>query len=263
MTFFRPCIDLHQGQVKQIVGGSLQDNNSGLLTNFTSEEPAEFYARRYAQDKLAGGHVIKLGPGNCSAARAALAAYPTGLQIGGGIQRENAAKWLEAGASHVIVTSWLFDAAGNFLPENLDSLIQEVGKERLVIDLSCRSHQDSWVVAMNRWQTHTNLNITPTTLKELGGNCAEFLIHAADVEGRCLGIDQKLVRFLGQHSPIPTTYAGGVHSSEDLATVHNLSQGTVDLTIGSALDLFGGNQVRYSDCLAWNQANITSTAAPR
>lgn len=258
MTLFRPCIDLHQGQVKQIVGGSLQDDNSGLLTNFASNEPATHYAELYAKDKLQGGHVIKLGPGNEESARAALAAYAGGLQLGGGIQRENAAEWLEAGASHVIVTSWLFDPKGNFCPERLEALIQEVGKERLVIDLSCRSQGESWVVAMNRWQTPTNLQLDPATLKELGQNCAEFLIHAADVEGKCEGIDHALVRFLGTHSPIPTTYAGGVRSIKDLATVNSLSQGKVDLTIGSALDLFGGNKVHYADCLRWNAGHLSA-----
>ncbi|MFT4901722.1 MAG: phosphoribosylformimino-5-aminoimidazole carboxamide ribotide isomerase [Lentimonas sp.] len=252
MTRFRPCIDLHQGRVKQIVGGSLKDNNDGLKINFESAEPAGYYAERYQRDRLSGGHVIQLGPNNEAAASEALAAYPQGLQIGGGIHRENAAKWLEAGASHVIVTSWLFDSAGNFQPQRLDALVQEIGKQRLVIDLSCRTHGQQWVVAMNRWQTPTNLTINRTTLESLGQSCAEFLIHAADVEGKCEGIDRNLVRFLGANSPIPCTYAGGVQSIEDLAAVNELSGGTVDLTIGSALDLFGGNRVRYEDCIAWN-----------
>lgn len=253
MTSFRPCIDLHAGRVKQIVGGSLQDDHQGLKTNFESAEPAAYYAQLYAQDQLTGGHVIKLGPGNDAAAREALAAYPDGLQVGGGIQLKNAAEWLAAGASHVIVTSWLFDATGHFQPERLQVLAREIGRERLVVDLSCRSRGEDWVVAMNRWQTPTDLLITPETLATLSQSCAEFLIHAADVEGKCEGIDHKLVRFLGAHSPIPTTYAGGVNSFEDLATVHQLSGGKVDLTIGSALDLFGGNQVRYQDCIGWNR----------
>lgn len=253
MTLFRPCIDLHAGKVKQIVGGSLSDDGAGLQTNFESDRPARYYGDLYRKDALVGGHVIKLGPDNDDAAHEALAAYPGGLQLGGGIQRENASAWLEAGASHVIVTSWLFDAEGHFRAERLDALVAEVGKERLVLDLSCRAAGAGWVVAMNRWQTPTDLPVNAATLRQLAQSCDEFLIHAADVEGKCEGIDSRLVEFLGAHAPIPVTYAGGVHAFGDLQTVHDLSAGRVDLTIGSALDLFGGKQVRYADCVAWNQ----------
>ena len=253
MTLFRPCIDLHAGKVKQIVGGSLSDDGAGLQTNFESDRPARYYGDLYRKDALVGGHVIKLGPDNDRAAHEALAAYPGGLQLGGGIQRDNASAWLEAGASHVIVTSWLFDAEGHFRAERLDALVAEVGKERLVLDLSCRAAGAGWVVAMNRWQTPTDLPVNAATLRQLAQSCDEFLIHAADVEGKCEGIDSRLVEFLGEHAPIPVTYAGGVHAFADLQTVHDLSAGRVDLTIGSALDLFGGKQVRYADCVAWNQ----------
>ena len=253
MTLFRPCIDLHNGSVKQIVGGTLSENSAELETNFVSHYPAGYYANIYRGDALKGGHVIKLGPGNDAAAREALAAYPSGLQIGGGIHVENATEWLQAGASHVIVTSWLFDAEGHFLPGRLDRLVAAVGRDRLVIDLSCRSHAGGWVVAMNRWQTLTDLVVDAATLGELAGSCDEFLIHAADVEGKCDGIDARLVEFLGQNCEIPVTYAGGANSLDDLAEVSRLSNGKVDLTIGSALDLFGGERVRYADCVAWNQ----------
>jgi phosphoribosylformimino-5-aminoimidazole carboxamide ribotide isomerase len=253
MTKFRPCIDLHHGHVKQIVGGSLSADGEGLLTNFESDQPAGYYAALYQKDALQGGHVIKLGPGNDAAAREALAAYPGGLQIGGGIHLENAAEWLQAGASHVIVTSWLFDAEGHFLADRLECLIREIGKERLVLDLSCRAKDDGWVVAMNRWQTLTDLEVDATAIRELSASCGEFLIHAADVEGKCEGVDQRLVAFLGQNSPIPVTYAGGANALEDLAMIDRLSAGKVDLTIGSALDIFGGAQIRYADCVAWNQ----------
>jgi phosphoribosylformimino-5-aminoimidazole carboxamide ribotide isomerase len=173
--------------------------------------------------------------------------------VGGGINPENAAEWLYAGASHVIVTSYLFDRSGAFLPERLDQLLAEVGRERLVIDLSCRAKADGWVVAMNRWQNLTDLLVDAATIRELSDCCSEFLVHAADVEGKCEGIDERLVEFLGSHCPIPVTYAGGARSFEDLATVDRLSEGKVDLTIGSALDLFGGMQAQYSDCVAWNQ----------
>lgn len=257
MTCFRPCIDLHEGKVKQIVGGTLRDDESGLRTNFESDQSAGYYAELYRQDSLVGGHVIKLGPNNDEAAREALAAYPGGLQIGGGINLVNAPQWLEAGASHVIVTSWLFDSGGHLLPERLDALVAEVGKEHLVIDLSCRAKGEGWVVAMNRWQTLTDLPITAATLQAMAGSCAEFLIHAADVEGKCEGIDTRLVEFMGQHASIPATYAGGVDAFEDLSTVQKLSHGKVDLTIGSALDIFGGTQVRYADCVAWNRLHST------
>ena len=253
MTRFRPCIDLHEGHVKQIVGGTLSDLGSGLITNFESDKPAEFYASLYRRDRLTGGHVICLGPGNDDAARRALAAYPGGLQIGGGINAGNAPDWLEAGASHVIVTSWLFSADGQFLPERLATLAEAVGRERLVIDLSCRRTPDGgWTVCMNRWQTFTNLPLTHATLSRLAGSCAEFLVHAADVEGKCRGMDETLLPFLADHSPIPVTYAGGARSLADLQLADNLTGGRVDVTVGSALDIFGGMGVHYADLVIWN-----------
>ena len=257
MTQFRPCIDLHQGSVKQIVGSSLTADEDSLQTNFESELPAEFFARRYRDDALTGGHLIQLGNNNEASARAALKVYPQGLQIGGGIKANNSSAWLEAGASHVIVTSWLFDKGGNFLPERLDALVQETGKEHLVIDLSCKSIGKDWVVAMNHWQTQTNLRLEASLLQYLAEHCSEFLVHAADIEGQCTGIDEALVHFLGKHSPLPVTYAGGANALEDLDLVEQLSNGRVDLTIGSALDLFGGSQVCYTDCVQWNQNRLS------
>jgi phosphoribosylformimino-5-aminoimidazole carboxamide ribotide isomerase len=254
MTRFRPCIDLHLGSVKQIVGSSLKDDGSVPQTNFESDQPAAYYAGLYRKDGLTGGHVIQLGPGNGEAATQALAAYPGGLQIGGGINPENAGEWLKLGASHVIVTSWLFDQKACFSADRLAQLVAEVGPERLVIDLSCRTKDGGWVVAMDRWQKETDLWLNPETLRQLSSSCAEFLIHAADVEGKCSGIDAELVAFLGRHSPVPCTYAGGAGSLSDLEKVDTLSVGRVDLTIGSALDIFGGTQVAYRDCLAWNKS---------
>jgi phosphoribosylformimino-5-aminoimidazole carboxamide ribotide isomerase len=252
VTRFRPCIDLHQGVVKQIVGGSLRDDGPGPTENFVSEKPAAWFARKFREDELTGGHVIQLGAGNREAAREALAAWPGGLQVGGGITAENAAEWIDAGASHVIVTSALFDAAGKFLPERLAALVRVVGTERLVIDLSCRRTDGGWVVAMNRWQTRTDLAVSHAVLDALAGSCSEFLIHAADVEGLCRGIDEELVAMLGDWGKIPLTYAGGVARIDDVQRVEAASGGRVDVTVGSALDLFGGSGVVYDDLVVWN-----------
>lgn len=250
MTHFRPCIDLHQGRVKQIVGSSLTDSGECLHTNFVASHPAEWFADLYRCDNLRGGHVIKLGPGNDEAAKAALAAYPGGLQVGGGISSDNALEWLEAGASHVIVTSALFDAEGRFLPQVAEMLAEKAGRERVVLDLSCRRHGEGWRVAMNRWQRLTDLEVTPAVLNRLASFCAEFLIHAADVEGKCQGIDVELVSMLGAWRGLPVTYAGGISRMEDFDLIDTLSGGHVDATVGSALDIFGGVGVCYTDLVA-------------
>lgn len=252
MTVFRPCIDLHQGRVKQLVGGSLRDDGAGLRTNFVAEQDAAWFAARYRDDRLRGGHVIKLGPGNDDAARAALAAWPDHLHVGGGIDLDNAKTWIAAGAEKVIVTSWLFPQA-RFARERLTALEQAVGRERLVVDLSCRRRDRHWLVAIDRWQTLTNCALDAAFLEMIAQQCSELLIHAADVEGLCQGIDQELVAQLGSWSPIPCVYAGGAKELADLALVERLSGGRVDLTYGSALDLFGGTLVRYADCVAWNR----------
>jgi phosphoribosylformimino-5-aminoimidazole carboxamide ribotide isomerase len=249
---FRPCIDLHEGRVKQIVGATLRDAGAGLRTNFVSQHPAAWYAELYRRDRLQGGHVILLGPGNEAAARAALAAYPGGLQIGGGVNLDNARAWLDAGASHVIVTSWVF-RDGQLDSDRLQALVQAIGRERLVLDLSCRKRGAGYVVVTDRWQKFTELIVGRETLVRLAEQCAEFLIHAVDVEGLCHGIDAELVAQLGAWAPIPTTYAGGAQSLADLEAVTRLGGGRVDLTIGSALDIFGGTGVRYEDCVAFNR----------
>ena len=252
LRVFRPCIDLHEGKVKQIVGGTLSDSPGAVRENFVSEKSSAEFAALYRRDGLRGGHVILLGPGNETAARAALAAYPGGLQLGGGVNVDNAAAWLDAGASHVIVTSWVFQG-GRVDFERLASLTRAVGRERLVIDLSCRVRDGEYFVVTDRWQKFTNVTITPETLAQLSESCSEFLVHAVDVEGLCRGIDGTLVELLGRSSPIPTTYAGGASSLADLGEVTRLGQGRVDLTIGSALDIFGGSGVRYADAVAFNR----------
>ena len=253
---FRPCIDLHDGKVKQIVGGSLSDSGDGLRTNFVSERPSSWYAKLYQRDGLKGGHVIMLGSGNEAAAKEALGAYPGGLHVGGGINATNARSYLDAGASHVIVTSWVF-REGRLDEARLAELVQLIGKERLVLDLSCRIRDGEYFVVTDRWQKFTTLRITQETLQALATSCAEFLIHAVDVEGLCQGVDLELVKRLGQWSPLPTTYAGGASSLADLQQVADVSQGRVDLTIGSALDIFGGNGVRYDECVAYNRQHTS------
>ncbi len=250
-TKFRPCIDLHEGKVKQIVGGSLSDE--GAVENFVSEKSPSWYAEKFGEDDLRGGHVIKLGPGNEEAAREALGAWRGGLQIGGGITRENAAEWLEAGASEVIVTSWLFDEGGNFLMERLEAMVAEVGAERVVLDLSCRQVGEGWQVAMNRWQTITEMKVDLETLGDLSSYCEEFLIHAADVEGQCAGVDEALVSLLGRWRGGQITYAGGVRDLGDVRLIQEASGGRLDATVGSALDLFGGSGVSYEELLRWNE----------
>jgi phosphoribosylformimino-5-aminoimidazole carboxamide ribotide isomerase len=249
---FRPCIDLHEGRVKQIVGGSLTGIASDLKTNFVSQRSAAWYAELYRRDGLMGGHVIMLGPGNAQAARAALAAYPGGLQIGGGINADNARAWLNAGASHVIVTSWVF-REGKVDWNRLKQIVQVIGREHLVLDLSCRKRGADYVVVTDRWQKFTELTVNAESLKELAAHANEFLIHAVDVEGLCSGIDLDLVRRLAGNSPLPTTYAGGARSLEDLETVTHEGRGRIHLTIGSALDIFGGTGVRYEDAVAFNR----------
>ena len=248
--------------MKQIVGGSLSDDPNALRTNFVSDHPAAWYASLYRRDGLQGGHVIMLGPNNEIPAREALAAYPSGLHIGGGINLENARSWLDAGASHVIVTSYVF-RDGRIEEERLRALVKSVGTKRLVLDLSCRKRGDDYVVVTDRWQKFTQVTVCRDTLQTLSRSCAEFLIHAADVEGLCRGIDPELVTRLGEWSPIPTTYAGGARSLGDLELVTRLGSGRVDLTIGSALDIFGGSGVRYSDVVEFNRRwSHAATASP-
>lgn len=246
--------------MKQIVGGSLTGDPATLRTHFVAEQSPAWFAALYRRDGLRGGHVICLGPGNDAAAREALAAYPGGLQLGGGVTADNARTWLEAGASHVIVTSWVF-REGRLDMDRLRALVRAVGRERLVLDLSCRRRGADYFVVTDRWQRFTELAVTRETLERLAESCAEFLIHAVEVEGLCRGIDEELVARLGEWTPRPTTYAGGARSLADLERVTELGRGRVDLTIGSALDIFGGTGVRYADCVAFNRRQAAAGAA--
>ncbi len=254
----RPCIDIHDGRVKQIVGGSLREGKDSCEENFVSERDAGYYADIYREKGLPGGHIILLNSVSDAAgyeadrlqALQALRAYPGGMQVGGGITAETAEAFLEAGASHVIVTSYVF-RDGMLDEERLERMRTAVGKEGLVLDLSCKRQEDgAYAVVTDRWQKTTDLRITAQTLEELSSSCDEFLIHAADVEGKRSGIEKELVRLLGSWQKekmertgkaFPVTYAGGVHACEDLQTIRELSGGCMDVTVGSALDLFGGS----------------------
>ena len=250
---FRPCIDLRNGRVVQIVGSSLKEKNDAQTahTLFETERSSADYAQQYRADRLSGGHIISLGEGNQEAALAALAAHPGGLQFGGGVTPDNAKTYLDAGASHVIVTSYVF-REGRIDYQRLKRLVAIVGKQRLVLDLSCRRRGNAFWVVTDRWQRFTQIQVSPTTLQTLSTHCAEFLIHGVDVEGRQTGIEDQLVTLLGAATPIPVTYAGGAKTLADLDHVKTLGQGRIDLTIGSALDLFGG-PLPYRDVVAWQR----------
>lgn len=219
------------------------------MTNFVADRPPAYFAELYRRDGLEGGHVIMLGPGNDAAAASALAAYPGGLQIGGGVRAGNAAAWLARGAAKVIVTSYVF-RDGRVCWDRLAEIVDVVGSERLVLDLSCRRRGDDYVVVTDRWQRFTDVTVSPATLERLSGHCSEFLIHAVDVEGKQQGVEPELLRFLGEWAPCPTTYAGGVRSREDVEQVIELGGGRLDVTVGSALDIFGGSGLLYADMVA-------------
>lgn len=243
---FRPCIDIHNGKVKQIVGGSLRDAGDSARENFVSEQDAAFYAALYRENGLQGGHVILLNGKDSPCyektreqALLALRTYPGCLQLGGGVRPENAADYLDAGATHVIVTSYVFQK-GRISWEHLEELEREVGKEHLVLDLSCRKKGGQYYIVTDRWQTFTDVTVTPTVLDSLGSHCGEFLIHGVDVEGTAKGIETDLVRLLAEYEKRPVTYAGGVGSWEDLEALSRFGKNRLDVTIGSALDLFGG-----------------------
>lgn len=244
---FRPCIDIHNGQVKQIVGGSLKDWNDLAEVNFVANQDAAFYAKLYKEAGLKGGHIILLNPvtsvhyeATKTQALLALKEYPYGLQVGGGITPENACEYLEAGASHVIVTSYVF-YGGRIDYERLEKLVEAVGKEHLVLDLSCKKVDKEYRIVTDRWQNITEEVVSIEFMEKLSAYCSEFLIHAVDVEGKVNGIETELVKLLGGWEGLPITYAGGVHSYEDLDLLKDLGQNRLNVTIGSALDLFGGD----------------------
>lgn len=243
---FRPCIDIHNGSVKQIVGGSLADKNSAADENFVSEYNGGYYASLYRDRGLSGGHIIILNPAGSEyyeadreQAFSALREFPGGMQIGGGVNDENCAEYLEKGASHVIVTSYVFKNGEISFPR-LDRLVAAAGKERIVLDLSCRKRDGKFFIVTDRWQKFTDMEVTAENITVLRGYCDEFLIHAVDVEGKQHGIEPDIVSLLGSIPGIRATYAGGIGSYEDIEMLEKLGCGRVDFTVGSALDIFGG-----------------------
>ena len=244
---FRPCIDIHNGKVKQIVGGSLKDAGDQAKENFVSEQDAAYYAKLYRDAGLEGGHVILLNGADSEYFEAtreqaykALRAYPGGLQLGGGVNPENAEGYLDVGASHVIVTSYVFKN-GQLNYENLSRMEKAVGREHLVLDLSCRKKDDKYYIVTDRWQKFTDVQVTLEIMNELGNHCDEFLIHAVDVEGKAKGIETELAELLSAYTQRPVTYAGGVGSMQDIELLQKFGRGRLDVTVGSAMDLFGGN----------------------
>ena len=243
---FRPCIDIHNGQVKQIVGGSLADKGNIATENYVSDKGGAYYAGLYRDKNLSGGHIILLNKkdseyydADVQVAKDALAAYPGGLMIGGGINADNAPEFIEAGASHVIVTSYVFkDGIINY--DNLNKIVNAVGREHLVLDLSCRKKDDNYYIVTDRWQNFTDETVTSELIEKLSSYCDEFLVHAVDVEGKANGIETDLVKILNQAGSARITYAGGVGSYDDLLSLKELGHNRIDVTIGSALDLFGG-----------------------
>ena len=249
---FRPCIDIHNGKVKQIVGGSLKDKGDQADINFSSSYDADYYAKMYQKDGLKGGHIILLNSKESPYYQAtkeqafkALRAYPYGMQIGGGVTAQNAKEYIESGASHVIVTSFVFQK-GEICWENLKQLERAVGKEHLVLDLSCRKKENDYYIVTDRWQTFTNIRLSNEILDKLCEYCDEFLVHGVDVEGKVSGIEENLVKMLADWGKLPITYAGGIGSMADLLKFEKISGGKLDFTIGSALDLFGGC-ISYKD----------------
>ncbi|MWC27562.1 phosphoribosylformimino-5-aminoimidazole carboxamide ribotide isomerase [Paenibacillus sp. MMS18-CY102] len=249
---FRPCIDMHDGKVKQIVGETLTEDKQAVVENFVSSYNSIHYAHMFQKDELTGGHVIMLGGGNEEEAVRALNAYPGGLQIGGGINAGNARYYLEQGASHVIVTSYIF-SDGQLNMDNLQAIIAEVGVDKLVIDLSCKERDGRWYVVTNQWKQFSDFEVNEANIRYLEQYCDEFLIHAVDVEGKQSGIQQSLVNALAQWVTIPCTYAGGARSMEDLELFRRLTGGKLDITVGSALDIYGG-KLPYEQVVAYCQA---------
>lgn len=254
----RPCIDIHNGKVKQLVGGSVRDQGDQACENYVAGEDAAWFARHFASHNLKNGHVILLNKKDSpyyeatkQQALAALRAYPGGLQVGGGITADNAKEYLDAGASHVIVTSYVFQN-GNISFENLSELVDRVGRKQLVLDLSCRKKDGQYYIVTDRWQKYTRVVLSEDILMMLASFCDEFLIHGVDVEGKRSGIEEELIELLGRWHQIPITYAGGIRSFEDIDKIKKAGNDRIHITIGSALDIYGG-ELPFEEAIRYTQ----------
>ena len=243
---FRPCIDIHNGHVVQIVGSSLRDENDSAQNNFVSEKDSAYYANLYKEHGLSGGHIIILNGKDSEYYEAtkaeavkALQTYKGGMQIGGGITDKNAEEYILAGASHIIVTSYVF-SDGKICYNNLNRLNSAVGREHICLDVSCRMRNGKYYVVTDRWQKFTDVVLDENLIVSLSEYCDELLVHAVDVEGRKAGINATIAGIL-EKSPIPVTYAGGIASLDDIAKIRSIGNNKIDFTIGTALNIFGGD----------------------
>ncbi|MDO4509913.1 MAG: phosphoribosylformimino-5-aminoimidazole carboxamide ribotide isomerase [Lachnospiraceae bacterium] len=243
---FRPCIDIHNGHVVQIVGSSLRDENDSAQNNFVSEKDSAYYANLYKEHGLSGGHIIILNGKDSEYYEAtkaeavkALQTYKGGMQIGGGITDKNAEEYILAGASHIIVTSYVF-SDGEICYNNLNRLNSAVGREHICLDVSCRMRNGKYYVVTDRWQKFTDVVLDENLIVSLSEYCDELLVHAVDVEGRKAGINATIAGIL-EKSPIPVTYAGGISSLDDIAKIRSIGNNKIDFTIGTALNIFGGD----------------------
>ena len=248
---FRPCIDIHNNQVKQIVGASLNNKNRDLKVNFVSHNSADYYARLYKENNLKGGHIIMLDNRSREQAVKALNAYPQGMRIGGGMNKNNCLEYINFGASHIIFNSAIF-YHGRLNLEDLKSIKKVLGKSRIVLDLSCKEYDGKFFVMSNKWKEKSNFEINLKNLSSLSQFCDEFLVHSVLKEGTVLGIDWDLVKLLNKVSPIKTVYAGGIKNFEEIKMLDHLTRGKIDFTIGSGLDIFGGSQFSFEDLVAYN-----------
>lgn len=244
---FRPCIDIHNGKVKQVVGSSIKDAGDSAKENFVSEKNADYYGDLYKKHGLTGGHIILLNAVTSKyyndtkeQAMLALKSFNGGMELGGGVRPDNAREFLEAGASHVIVTSYVF-SNGVLNYDNLKEICKVTGKEKLVLDLSCRKKDGKYFIVTDRWQNFTKEEVDISTLQKLSEYCDEFLIHAVDVEGKNNGVETELVNIIGKWDKSPITYAGGIRTMEDIEKLRQASNNNMDFTVGSALDIFGGH----------------------
>ncbi|MBT3539096.1 phosphoribosylformimino-5-aminoimidazole carboxamide ribotide isomerase [bacterium] len=237
---FRPCIDILNGKVTQIVGETLA-TNSLVAENFVTNKNAAYFADLYKKNNLAGGHIIMLDKTEKTKSQTieALKTFPQDFQVGGNINSDNAQEFINAGASHIIVTSYIFKD-NKLSPLRLQRLMSAVKKEKIVLDLSCRKKNNEYYVVTNRWQIFSNFKVTSKNLETLSNYCDEFLIHGVDSEGKLQGVEIDLLNILKDFTGIPITYAGGIRDMNDIEKIKQTGNGYINFSVGTALDIFGG-----------------------